>query len=175
MKPLQLVPILLFSLSSIFSFSQNKLFSDKMYFPPNSGNQWETKSISSLGWNSTKQKDLVDFLAQKNTKSFIILHNGRIVMENYFDGQTASSPWYWASAGKTLTSFTVGIAEQEGFINIEDKVSDYLGTGWTKETLAQENKITCKNLLTMTSGIDDSNGDGISPENLFYKADAGKR
>ncbi|MEC5156751.1 serine hydrolase domain-containing protein [Chryseobacterium sp. MP_3.2] len=175
MKTLRLVPILLFSLSSILSFSQKNSASEKMYFPPNSGNEWETKSISSLGWNSAKQQELVDFLAQKNTKSFIILHNGKIVMENYFDGQTASSPWYWASAGKTLTSFTVGIAEQEGFININNKISDYLGTDWTMETSAQEDQITCKNLLTMTSGIEDSNGDGILRENLLYKADAGKR
>lgn len=175
MKTLQLFPILLISLCSIFSFSQKNSSSEKMYFPPNSGNEWETKSSSSLGWNSAKQEELVDFLAQKNTKSFIILHNGRIVMENYFDGQTASSPWYWASAGKTLTSFTVGIAEQEDFLKIENKVSAYLGTGWTAETLTQENKITCKNLLTMTSGLDDSKGDGISPENLLYKADAGQR
>ncbi len=175
MKQLRLFPILLLSFSSIFSFSQKNSAVEKMYFPPNSGSEWESKSISSLGWNFGKQKDLVDFLAQKNTKSFIILHKGKIVMENYFDGQTASSPWYWASAGKTLTSFTVGIAEQEGFLKIDNKVSDYLGTSWTKETLAQENKITCKNLLTMTSGIDDSNGDGISAENLLYKTDAGKR
>ena len=175
MKQLRLFPILLLSFSSIFSFSQKNSAVEKMYFPPNSGSEWESKSISSLGWNFGKQKDLVDFLAQKNTKSFIILHKGKIVMENYFDGQTASSPWYWASAGKTLTSFTVGIAEQEGFLKIDNKVSDYLETSWTKETLAQENKITCKNLLTMTSGIDDSNGDGISAENLLYKTDAGKR
>ena len=175
MKHLRLFPILLLSFSSIFSFSQKNSAVEKMYFPPNSGSEWESKSISSLGWNFGKQKDLVDFLAQKNTKSFIILHKGKIVMENYFDGQTVSSPWYWASAGKTLTSFTVGIAEQEGFLKIDNKVSDYLGTSWTKETLAQENKITCKNLLTMTSGIDDSNGDGISAENLLYKTDAGKR
>ena len=168
-------PILMLSLTSIFSFGQQKSTLEKMYFPPNSGNEWETKSIESLGWNASKVQDLVDYLQLKHTKSFIILQNGKIVMENYFEGQTAASPWYWASAGKTLTSITTGIAEQEGFININNKVSDYLGNGWTSENLAQENKITCKNLLTMTSGLEDSSGDGYSPENLKYKAEAGKR
>jgi CubicO group peptidase (beta-lactamase class C family) len=43
------------------------------------------------------------------------------------------------------------------------------------ETVAQENLITCKNLLSMTSGIEDiANGDGV-PSNLKYKADAGTR
>jgi CubicO group peptidase (beta-lactamase class C family) len=41
--------------------------------------------------------------------------------------------------------------------------------------LAKENLITCRNLLTMTSGLDDSLGDDVSPANLQYKADAGTR
>ena len=78
-----------------------------------------------------------------------------------------------------MTSTTTGIAEQEGLININNKVSDYLGTAWTNETLAQENLITCKHLLSMSSGIDDYvNGvysDDVSPASLNYKSDAGTR
>lgn len=148
---------------------------EKMYFPPINSTEWETKPISSLGWNTSKVQDLLDYLELKHTKSFIILQNGKIVMENYFDGHSATSPWYWASAGKTLTSVVTGIAAQEGFININNKVSAYIGTGWTSETLAKENLITCRNLLTMTSGLDDDLGDDVSPANLQYKADAGTR
>ena len=149
---------------------------ETLYFPPLSGTTWETKTIASLGWNQAAVQPLLDYLALKNSKGFIILVNGRIIMENYFNGHSADTPWYWASAGKTLTSTMTGIAEQEGFINLNNKVSDYIGTGWTSETLAQENKITCKNLLTMTSGIEDiTNGDDVSPASLTYKADAGTR
>ena len=105
----------------------------------------------------------------------MILVNGRIVMEYYLNGHTATTPWYWASAGKTLTAMTSGIAQQEGLININNKVSDYLGTGWTSIPLAKENLITCKNLLSMTSGLDDTTGDDVSPGNLQYVADAGTR
>jgi len=153
---------------------------EQMYFPPNDGsNTWETKTIADLGWNQSAVQPLLDYLQLKNTKSFMILVNGRIVMENYFNGHTATSPWYWASAGKTLTSTVTGIAQQEGFLNINNKVSDYIGTGWTNETLVKENLITCKNLLSMTSGIDDYvNGvysDDVTPSSLNYKADAGTR
>lgn len=148
---------------------------DVTYFPPNDTDVWETKAISDLGWNQNKLQPLLDFLEQKNTKSFIILHNGKIVVENYFGTHTASSPWYWASAGKTLTTAVSGIAEQEGLININNKVSDYLGTGWTSALLAKENLITCKNLLSMNSGLDDTLGDDVSPANLQYVADAGTR
>ncbi len=155
-----------------------------MYFPPNDGsNTWETKTISDLGWNQNAVQPLLDYLQSKNSKSFMILVNGRIVMENYFNGHTATTPWYWASAGKTLTSTVTGIAQQEGFVNINNKVSDYIGTGWTSETLAQENLITCKNLLSMTSGLDDAYNDNsdptlddcVIPSCLIYNADAGTR
>ena len=148
---------------------------ESMYFPPIGSEIWENKTLSSLNWNTTAVQPLLDFLALKNSKSFIILVNGRIVMENYFNGHTASSPWYWASAGKTLTATVTGIAQQEGLININNKVSDYIGTGWTSAPIAKENSITCKNLLNMTSGLDDSLGDVVSPSNLQYIADAGTR
>jgi len=150
---------------------------ENMYFPPNDGSDtWETKSISDLNWNQTAVQPLVDFLDLKHSKSFIILVNGKIVMEKYFNGHTASTLWYWASAGKTLTATVTGIAEQEGYLNINNKVSTYLGTGWTSAPLDKENLITLKHLLTMTSGLDDAlGGDDVSPSNLQYVADAGTR
>ena len=149
---------------------------EQMYFPPNDGNlTWETKSIADLGWNQSAVQPLLAFLEEKNSKSFIVLVNGRIVMENYFNGHSATTPWYWASAGKTLTTTVTGIAQDEGLLNINNKVSDYLGTGWTSAPLAKENLITCKNLLSMNSGLDDTLGDDVSPANLQYVADAGTR
>lgn len=147
---------------------------DTMYFPPLSEDNWDTKTISDLGWKQTAVQPLLDYLTVKNSKSFIILVNGRIVMENYFNGHSATAGWYWASAGKTLTATVTGIAQQEGLLNINNKVSTYIGPGWTSATLAQENQITCKNLLTMTSGLDDSTDD-VTPSKLIYKADAGSR
>jgi CubicO group peptidase (beta-lactamase class C family) len=149
---------------------------ESMYFPPLTTDTWETKSIADLGWKQTAVQPLLDYLNLKNSKGFIILVNGRIVMENYFYGHTASTNWYWASAGKTLTTTLTGIAQQEGLININNKVSDYIGTGWTSLPLAKENLITNKHLLTMTSGIEDvANGDAVDPASLTYKADAGTR
>ncbi|MEO5775441.1 MAG: serine hydrolase [Flavobacterium sp.] len=180
-KKIYLLPFLLVFLSNCSSdSSSNPVVEEQMYFPPNDGSTtWTTKSISDLSWNQSAVQPLLDYLELKHSKSFIILVNGRIVMENYFNGLAATTPWYWASAGKTLTSTMTGIAQQDGFLNINDKVSDYIGTGWTSETLAQENLITNRHLLTMTSGIDDYVGgvysDDVTPSSLNYKADAGTR
>jgi len=149
-----------------------------MYFPPNSLTTWETTSTSSLGWNETELNSLYTYLDQKNTKAFLILKDGKIVAEKYFSTFTVDSNWYWASAGKTMTALLVGIAQQEGLININNKTSQYLGTGWTSLPLAKENLITVRHQLTMTTGLDD----GVQPDNdctlpacLQYKADAGTR
>jgi len=131
--------------------------------------------MADLNWDEAELQPLITFLEEKNTKSFILLHDGKIVIEEYMNNHSSSKFWYWASAGKTLTATTVGIAQDYGLIDINDKVSDYLGTNWTSATLAQENLITCKNLLSMNSGLNDTLGDDVSPENLDYLDDAGSR
>ena len=149
---------------------------ESMYFPPINSSVWETKSVTELNWNSSQVQPLLDYLEEKNTKSFIVLVNGRIVVEQYFGTHTAASPWYWASAGKTLTTALTGIAAEEGLINLDEKVSTYLGSGWTSIPIEKENLITVKHLLSMTSGLDDQqNADCISPDCLVYSADAGLR
>jgi CubicO group peptidase (beta-lactamase class C family) len=169
---------ILFSLLNV-SCSKESIETDEVieeiYFPSINSSTWETKSISNLNWNESSLQPLLNFLDEKNTKGFMILHNGKIVVEEYFNDHTASAAWYWASAGKTLTSTTVGIAQDNGFININNNVSNYLGEHWTSISLDKENLITCRNLLSMNSGIDDTLGDDISSNNLQYLADANTR
>lgn len=126
-----------------------------LYFPPVSGNTWDTLSPQSLGWCNTTINQFYNYLEQKNTKAFILLKDGKIVLEKYFGTFTADSLWYWASAGKTLTGAIVGIAQQENFLKLSDTSNKYLGPGWTQCAPAEERKITIWNHLTMTSGLDD--------------------
>lgn len=146
------------------------------YFPPVASDVWETETPESLSWNTGAISPLLQFLSEKHSKSFIVLHNGKIVIEEYFNGHSATTPWYWASAGKTLTSSVTGIAEGEGLLNISDPVSEYLGSGWTSLPANKEILITNRHLMTMTSGLEDLDyADCVSPECLQYVADAGTR
>lgn len=147
---------------------------EAMYFPSNTDGAWETKPLSSLDWNENAIDDLNEYLIQAHSKSFMILVNGRIVMEEYFDGHTQTSSWQWNSAGKTLVATTTGIAQQEGLLNINNIASQYLGTEWTSEPIEKENLITSRHLLTMTSGLDDDS-QLVIKSNLTYLADAGTR
>jgi CubicO group peptidase (beta-lactamase class C family) len=169
--------LFLLLLLTLFSFS-NYNYAQPLYFPPISSTAtWETTDPATLEWCPERINNLYTFLEQENTKGFIILKDGKIVLEQYFGTFTSQSLWYWASAGKTITSFLVGKAQEENLLNINDRTSIYLGTGWTNCTLAQENNITIKNQLTMTSGLDDGviDNDCTDPICLEYKADAGTR
>ncbi|WP_040281108.1 serine hydrolase domain-containing protein [Psychroserpens damuponensis] len=178
MKPTRLA-LFIFSLLLLFNCSSDDtepdLSQESIYFPPLTSETWDTKSLSETGWNATKLQPLLDYLEVKNSKGFIMLHNGKIVVEHYMNGHTASSSWYWASAGKTLTTAAVGIAQDQGILDINVKVSDDIGTGWTSLPLEKENLITNKHLLSMSSGLDDTLGEDISAENLHYITDAGER
>jgi CubicO group peptidase (beta-lactamase class C family) len=145
--------LLLFSVVTFGSYAQG------LYFPPNTGTTWETLSPKSLNWCPEKIDLLNTFLEDNNTKAFILLKDGKIVIESYFDEHTMTTPWYWASAGKTITSFMTGIAQQEGFLFINQPSSTYLGMGWTSCTPTQELAITIENQLTMTSGLNDGVSD----------------
>jgi CubicO group peptidase (beta-lactamase class C family) len=163
-------PIIFLAFTAFQSMAQS------LYFPPLVGDEWDTISPASLGWCEDDIPALYDYLDSKNTKAFLVLKDGKIVLEKYFDTFTNDSLWYWASAGKTITSVLTGIAQTEGLLSIDDPTSDYLGTGWTSCTPEQEAAITIRNQLSMTSGLDD----GVEvhctePECLHYLADAGER
>lgn len=161
-------------LTSIFQTTS----AQNLYFPPiNNTATWETISPSSLGWCEKEIDSLYDYLDQQDTKGFIVLKDGKIVLEKYFGTFTKDSLWYWASAGKTITSFLVGKAQEEKYLSITDTSSTYLGKGWTNCTATQENKIKIRNQLTMTSGLDDGVPDNHCTTDtcLNYLTDAGNR
>ena len=148
-----------------------------LYFPPVVGSTWETTSPQTLGWCAAKIDSFYAFLGSRDTKAFIVLKDGRLVLEKYYGTFTQDSAWYWASAGKTLTGFLAGIAQQDGLININDSTSKYMGVGWTSLPSAKERLITVRHNLTMTTGLDDGvPDDNCTLPNCFtYKADAGTR
>ncbi len=145
-----------------------------MYFPPVGSAEWETTSPAGFGWNDAAIEPLRDYLAATGTRSFMVLVDGRIVVEEYFAGHDAAATWQWNSAGKTLLTAATGIARQQGLLDLDDRVSAHVGAGWTATTTEQEDLIRIRHLLTMTSGLDDSR-QLVVPENLTWVADPGVR
>ena len=162
----------LFFFSMIFLLSHAQ---DEYYFPPTEGN-WTTQSPEDLGWCVDSIDALYDFLERNDTRAFLLLKDGRIVFEKYFYNFHQDSVWYWASAGKTLTAFLAGTAQEQGYLSIDDPSSKYLGD-WTSASTEREDSILIWHQLTMTTGLDDNvdNLDCTDRACLNYLADPGTR
>ena len=180
---MQRIFVILFFLFSIMGCKEKPLPSipidsaEKYNFPSLNDAYWETKSPVGLGWDTAKLNEAFDFAGSKNTYGLIVLQNGRIVKEKYWNNWDLNTRYFIASAGKSVVSFLTGIAQQDQLLNINNKTSDYLGTGWTSLPLEKENLITVKHQLSMSTGLDDGVADPNceDPACLNYVADAGTR
>ena len=54
------------------------------YFPPTTGNIWDSISPISINYCQSRIDSLYNYLQSKDTKSFIILKDGKRVLEKYF-------------------------------------------------------------------------------------------
>ena len=135
------------------------------YYYPKS-DVWEKVSPQSLGWDAPKLKEALEFARANNSTALIVLYKGKIVAEEYWQRWGARSRANIASAGKSMMSILIGIAQEQGKLKVDDFVSGYLGDGWSKAPLDKEQVITIKHLLTMTSGLD---------QRLGYEADPGTK
>ncbi|MEN8798743.1 MAG: serine hydrolase, partial [Flavobacteriaceae bacterium] len=56
----------------------------ELYFPPGSGLDWETSSPTTLDWNEIELEGLYDYLESNRTRAFLVLKDGKIVVEKYW-------------------------------------------------------------------------------------------
>jgi len=141
----------------------------ELYFPPDQGT-WQTVRPADVGWDQAKLQEALDYAGQHRSSGVVILHQGKILAEQYWDVPTNKglySQRVWpknaaghviedvASVQKSIASILVGIAQEKGLLKIDDTVNQYLGAGWSHAEPAQEKAITIRHLITMTSGLSD--------------------
>lgn len=91
------------------------------------------------------------YLDRFGTVSFLVIQNDSILYEEYRDGWTPETLSNIFSATKSIVGLLVGIAYEEGYIrSLDYKVGEYLPEFNTDG----RDKITIRNLLTMSSGLD---------------------
>ena len=95
-------------------------------------------------------KEESDFMDEMQTVSFLVIQSDSILYEEYRDGWTPETLSNIFSATKSIVGLLVGIAHQEGYIeSLDDKVGKYL----PEFNEGDKSKITVRNLLTMSSGL----------------------
>ena len=83
--------------------------------------------LRTIRFDDGETQDLAQFLASRQTTSFLVIKQGQILYERYFNGYTEQSTVTSFSVAKSFLSALVGIAIQEGAIgSVHDPITKYL-------------------------------------------------
>ncbi len=108
-----------------------------------------SEEITEVTWNGKKQP-FSTFLEDTNTNAFLVIRNGKITYEKYFNGKTQSTVLPSYSVAKTMTSLVIGQLIDEGKIKESDTFVSILPQFKAGSSF---DKVTIKDLLDMNSGI----------------------
>jgi len=94
--------------------------------------------------------------AHHDLKGIVVIRDGQLASEHYFNGDSASSLHDIRSATKSITALAMGIAvEQHAVKSVDDSIATYL-PGLPHDG---KEKIRIQDLLTMRSGLDADDDD----------------
>lgn len=95
-------------------------------------------------------------------RGVVVVRDGRIVAERYYNGESATTLHDVRSAGKSITALLVGIAIDRGMIR---GVGDTVAAYWPAANGSAVGDVTIADVLTMRSGLAASDEDPKSPGN----------
>jgi CubicO group peptidase (beta-lactamase class C family) len=138
---------LTYFLSSLFILSPI-VDAEGEYYPDA---DWEKSSPESQGIELKKIKKIMDLsFSDSSTQGVVVIKNGIIIGEKYAEGYTLNSHGTSWSMAKSYYAALVGISIQRGEIgSLDDPASKYLE--YYKD---ERSKITIRDLLNMSSGLD---------------------
>ena len=122
---------------------------------PTDDDHWRVSTLDAQGINSSILAEGLAQLAESPTRrSLILMRNGTIVYEQYFNGSSRVDSNNVASVSKSFLSALVGIALNEGYmLTVYDHVQDYLPAYFAAVTDPRLKDLRLRHLLTMTHGL----------------------
>ncbi|MBX3313656.1 MAG: serine hydrolase [Actinobacteria bacterium] len=109
---------------------------------------WETVDPTEAGFDPTVLEELADDAEAQDSHCLLVARHGRIAGEWYFGDKDEDSTQEVFSATKSLTSILVGIAQDDGDLDIGEPASDQIPE-W-KGTDSED--VTIRDLLSNDSG-----------------------
>lgn len=123
--------------------------------------------LGTAGPAAAQQADLAQTLAlfdhdeHPDLRSVLVMHDGRIVAERYYNGDSADTLHDVRSAGKSITSLLVGAAVDRGLVRTSEPVAAY----WRAAKGTAAGEVPLDAVLTMRSGLAAFDADPDSPGN----------
>jgi len=123
----------------------------------------------------SQMKNAIEGGAYPQTTSVLIMKDGALVYEQYFNGGSADALNNTRSATKTIVAMAVGAAIEDGRIaSLDAAAFDYFGDlAPFANDAPLKREITIRDLLTMSSALDcdDNNDTPGNEENMYPLAD----
>jgi CubicO group peptidase (beta-lactamase class C family) len=134
--------------------------------------------ISSQNYNKKKIEELNKSIAQNSFKaitSIIVLKNGKLLLEEYFNDANRNTIHDTRSVGKSFTSTLIGMAIKDGYIKDEKQTLNnfYELTKFSNHSVKKDS-VKLSDLLKMSSAFNGSDDNSDSPgneENMYPTED----
>ena len=134
--------------------------------PIQPGSNWQ---ISKNAYNKEKIRELNRAITgnlYKQITSIVVIKNGKLLIEEYFNGSNRNTLQNTRSVGKSFTSAMMGIAINEGYIKSENQtLKDFYDLKNFANYSPKKENVTIKSLMTMSSAFDANDDDPNSPGN----------
>ncbi len=104
-------------------------------------------------WDQSALTSTIEYLGGRCTDEFLILEDNTIrVHESFTDSDVTDVK----AIQKSLFALILGVAVDRDIVQVDDPLNRYLPAGWTGLPGADEQRLTIRHLLTMTTGMDDA-------------------
>ncbi len=138
-------------------------------------NDWQ---ISDYRFDISRIEELNRKIADKTFKditSIVVIREGKLLIEEYFNGAGRNTLHDTRSVGKSFASAIMGLAISDGHLKNEfQTLSEFYDLKQYQNYSASKRDITLKDLLTMSSPLDGSDMNPESPgneENMYPSGD----
>lgn len=132
-----------------------------------------TGTPESVGLDSARLENMSNQIAAlqyHKLHSILVLRDGVLVFEEYYNGHGRDNPHDLRSATKSITSLLTGAAvDQEVISSVESPIMDFLANSYPN--VDNKDDILIRHLLTMSSGLDcdDFNKRSKGQEDRLYR------
>jgi CubicO group peptidase (beta-lactamase class C family) len=112
------------------------------------GDSWATVDPEAAGFDPAVLDELAAEAEANQSNCMVVTRHGQLVAEWYWNDTDASSAQEVFSATKSYTSTLVGLAQEDGDLDIDDPAADYIPE-WQDGDSAE---VTVRNLISNDSG-----------------------